>query len=156
MILLSAVYIGFLFMSQSSTQPGGIRVPHKAVSNKTCGGASVGENSCGCTDAHRGIRSDDQTLCSCAAIECLGEVDADAVFYEDKAYKADPEDDRMKVLVEKIDLDEKLSPAELQELQAIRLPELDHYATGGRDRGGAHSIEDSSEASNKPVGNANS
>lgn len=128
-------------MAQDSAQLGDIQVVYKAGFGNACGGTTVGSDSYGCADASRGIAFGGKALrClgDCAKkrslkesaddTECLGEVFAGAVFYDDTAYEADPEDERMKQLVEKIDLDEQLSPAELQELEVIRLPELDHFA----------------------------
>lgn len=124
-------------MAQTSAQLGDIQVVYKAAFGNACGGTSVGSDSYGCADASREIAFGGKALrclgdcaktrvkASSIKMECLREVFADAVFYDDKAYEADSEDGRMKELVEKIDLDEQLNPAELQELEVIRLPELD-------------------------------
>lgn len=162
------LYIGFLSMTQTSAQLGDIQVVYKAAFGNACGGTSVGSDSYGCADASRGIAFGGKALrclgdcvkssvkVSSAETECLGEVYADAIFYDDKAYEADPEDDRMKELVEKIDLDEQLSPAELQELEVIRLPELDYIATLATNRNAADSQAVSSGAQNESSENATS
>lgn len=156
-------------MSQDSAQLGDVQVVYKAGFGYACGGTSVGSDSYGCADASRGIAFGGKALrclgdCakkrsleeSVADSECLGEVYADAVFYEDKAYEADPEEERMKELVEKIGMDEQLSPAELKELEPIRLPELDHFATSGSMADGPKYQEVSSEAPNESSENAQS
>lgn len=66
---------------------------------------------------------------------------ADAAFYDGTAYEANPKGANMKASVEKIDLDEQLGPAELQELEVIRLPELNYIATAAENRGGVDSQE---------------
>ena len=67
-------------------------------------------------------------MCDCAKgvlPECEGEVEAEAVFYKNKAYEAQPNDARLGELVDKMMMDEVLTDSELQELDAIRLPWAD-------------------------------
>lgn len=123
-------FVGFLSMSQSSSQGPDIIVIHKARSGEACGGTAVGSNTYGCADADTGIGMGGMVHrctgdCARSAPECLGSVDADAVFYNNKAYKSYPEDLRLGQLVERMMEDEELDENELQELEAIRLPEHD-------------------------------
>lgn len=155
-------------MALTSAELGDVQIVYKAAFGNACGVTSVGSDSYGCADASRGIAFGGEALrclgdcvksfvkVSSAETECLGEVFADAVFYDDKAYEADPEDDRMKELVEKIVLDGQLSSAELQELEVIRLPELDYIATLATNRNAADSQTVSSEAQNESSENGTS
>ena len=150
------LFLGFLSISQTTAQ-----VVYNAAFGDACGGTSMSTNSYGRVDTSREVALDGEALhcppgCAKEALvnsfsepECLGVVFADVVFYNDKAYEADPEDARMKGLVEKIDLDEQLITAELQQLEAIRLPELDYLATAATNGNQADSREVSSEAPDK-------
>lgn len=162
------LYIGFRSVSQTSAQLEDIQVASKAESGNACDGTSMGTDSYGCADASREVVFGGEAFhclgdCakrsledSVAEMECSGEILADVVFYDVKAYEADPDEDRMKELVAKIDLDEPLSPAELQDLEVVRRPDADHIATEAANGGKTGSEEVQSEAQDASSENATS
>lgn len=144
----SQLFNTFLSMSQTATQLGDFVILHKVKYGNACGGAEVGTGIYGCADAERGIPSGGKALtcrgdcglkrsmpdegqiaeaqqCEDGVEECAGIHLADAVYYNEKAYFARPEDERLGELVDKILDDVELTEGELQELEAIRLPWAD-------------------------------
>jgi hypothetical protein len=124
-------------MSQSSVVDGDLLVVHKKYGSYGCGGSAVGSDIYGCADASIGIAFGGMAH-SCSgncpgpdekrsehSLACKGIHEADGVYYEGLAYNAHSTDPRMKVLLAKIDDDEVLSKGEIQEMEAIRMPDFD-------------------------------
>ena len=133
-----ALPIGFLSMSQSSHLSGDLLVVHKKRGSDGCAGVSVGASAYGCADADSGVafggwahncRRDCNKLTerftrgdgpTCEHVHL-----ADAVFYEDRAYEAQPTDSRARGLIDKILMEEILTEDELHELEPLRMPSAD-------------------------------